>query len=615
MKFKKILPVIICSALLAGASGALLASQSVSGAVRKANADTTDLGTFDFDNPNNDSTSNWMYAINWVENEAPAGWDSTAFAPVDANSGTFVNGVRVSEEIKKIGPYTYYIPVPEATVGTAATVKGTWSNGTYSFTVKDYTRQWNGASWVIGLEDYDIVSLADANMPDFEGAINTEDAAGYGYISDPAYLAKQKGIFALRNDTGSYAFEFNFEADGEMTEWVDVRIGASGVWNTGHFLQFKFNNSWGGKAHIYEYQGTPGDIWSPVELQESPEFNVDLDGQTTIQVGAIRAVGYENKYYVFFKCDGIVKYGEYWDLDPAPMTTKVGIYTATTNITIKNSRAISNRYQIMLDTNESTATVLQFNTGIDIIPPVKPWAGYFIPVEDGIKLNGSSITTDKWNYFKKSNTTVLYLDIGGDVGVTPTEGDILSIGGMFKLAHDIGDGVLRAYKLYLYDYQFQFDGTAWRTVDADYHAEDFSKDLLKETLAVCAASWDGNHDELESIWAMLKGDNYFKKLLSTEVVVLQEAEADSSIVVPDTAEGIDAMSSEDAIKAAMARYDWCTAKYSLNDFIGRSPVAGSSTLRLNNANTNTLIIIAICAVLISVSAIVVFFSIRKRKHQ
>ena len=615
MKFKKIFPILICSFMVAG--GSVLAIQNLSKQTFKE-AKATDYGTIEFSSANSDSTVNGMYGVNLTANDLPAGWDTVAFAPVDENSGTFVDGVRKGTEIKKVTATAYYIPVADVTVGTVATVKGTWSNGSDTFVVKEFARQWNGTTWEYGLADYDIVSLADANMPNLGGgvAINTEEAAGYGYVTDPAGLPKQKGIFGLTNNTGSYAFEFTYTVDGKMTDWFDVRIGSTGSWGRGHLLKFSFNNAWhdDGCAYIYEYTDS-GDIWAPTEVHKSPEFRVDVSHGNTLQFAMVRCLGYTNTYCVYMKSNGEVAYSAVWELDAAPMTTKVGLYYTGTNATVENSRSLTNRYQMVLNTIDSTATALYFNTGIDILKPVSAWAEYFIPVdENSITLNGNPITNGKWNYFKKAGATSLFFGFG-DLGITPVDGDMLFIGGMFKAAANIGGGVLRAYRMYLYDYNFQFDGTAWRKVNLDYDAADFARDLLKETRTICTGVDADNGAALASAWSTLSGANYYGLLTAAQRTILASAVSDSTVVVPTSDAEIDAMSDADALAAAMFRYEYCTAKYSLNNFIV-GKVLSSSNLSMSpiNVANNSVLIIVLVASFITVCSIAAFAIIRKRKH-
>ena len=424
-----------------------------------------DYGTFVFSEANNDSTINGMYGVNLVENDLPAGWDSTAFAPVDESSGTFMNGVRVGTEIKKVTATSYYIVVSGASVGSIVTVKGTWSNGSAKFVVQEFTRQWNGTRWELPLADYDIVSLADANLPDYpNGQINTEDPAGYGYIGDPAYLAKQHGVFGLTNDSQSFAFQFNFETTDTMGNWFDIRIGASGAWTSGHYLRYQFTNIWNdGVLIVGEYVGD--DVYNG----HTHEVQTDItNGPRLLECGAVKVYGEENLYFVYFKNNGTIAYSTYWELADAPRSNKVGIYAPDTCISMTNSVNPA-QHAITLDAVNSTSTALYFNTEAGVLDSVHNWDEYFIPVEDGVKYNFNSVTKDKWNYFKKPYVNQLYLDLG-ELGISAEKGDILYVGGMFKMAHS-NDGVLTAYKLNIAGYYLEFDGNAWGDVSEERYAE------------------------------------------------------------------------------------------------------------------------------------------------
>ena len=147
MKIKN--TIFVLGAALAVSFGVFCSSKS---AIATRADGETDLGTITFQHAIFDSTVNYINGYNPTTNVAPAGWDSAAFAPVDANSGTFVDGIRVGTEIKKVTADSYYIPVANVEVGSVATVKGTWSNGTYKFTVNPFTQRWNGTKWVTAVD-------------------------------------------------------------------------------------------------------------------------------------------------------------------------------------------------------------------------------------------------------------------------------------------------------------------------------------------------------------------------------------------------------------------------------------------------------------------------------
>lgn len=621
MKFKKFFTAFALTGfLMAGALVSLGAAKEA-----KAAKASTDLGTFVFTEANADSTPTGMYGVNWEENDAPAGWGSDAFHPVDENSGTFVNGVRVGVEIKKVTPYAYYIAVPGGEIGTVATVKGTWDNGTYSFTVEEFVRQCvaQAGKWEYVLEDYDVLSLKDANMPDFEKvAINTEDASGYGYIGydesgyAKKYIAKRGGIFGLTNQTGSYSFQFYFEADGKLTDWVTIRIGATGGWTTGHHLKFNMHNTWhdDGCVQIEEWVGD-------TKIQ-GLEVRSDIsDGERLLEMGSIRVKGYENKYYVFFKNNGVVSFGQYWDLEEGIRSTKVGIYTSSTNATIKNSvEPVATKFTLSAD---STGSSLYFNTTTDVLPFISSWGLWFSPQgADGFTYNGLDASVEKWNYFKKVGATnnAFFFNFP-DLGITPAEGDVFHLGGIFKLADYIGEEtkVTMVYKICIEACDFQFDGEEWHAINPNYEAADFSKDLLKMTLSICTGVAGDNHDALAEVWAVLADASHYGALALDEKGVLSEAVADKEIVVPTTAEGVDEMNANDAVAAAMYRYDYCTSKYSLTSFIEDRPKVPNTSSNyygeISSTESNSaFLIIAIVASAATISLLGVLI-IKKRKQR
>ena len=618
MNFRNIFATLALSSLLV--AGALFVGESAKTQEVKA---TTDLGTFTFDEANADSTPTGMYGINWTTNAAPAGWDTEAFAPVDAESGTFVDGVRVGTEIKKITDYTYYIAVPGGTIGTVATVKGTWANSTYSFTVNEFTRQCvaNPGKWIYVLEDYDVVSLADANMPNFEtaAAINTDDIdSSYNYVTDPAGLPKQKGYFGLTNSTGSYAFQFNYQKSSTGTGWFHVLIGGRGpLWNSGHFIDFGFLDAWADTGHalIKEMQGN-GNNWAADEIQATDAIALgwNVGAVNLLEMGLIKVKGMD-LHYVFFKVNGTIKYSDYWTLAEGGMTTKVTLQYAGTDAKVTNSiEPASSR--LSFGSYTAGAKQIYLNTTTDICPAVNNWSDYFMSTSgEGIKYNDVAVESGHWNFFKKTGTNQFFLALG-DLGLTPVSGDILSIGGMFKAARDIG-GSKTLFKANFADSYFQYNGETWLAINPNYEAADFAVDLLEMTLPVCSVSGN-NHDALESIWEVLADADHFGALAIDEKDIIENAVADPSIEVPTTNEDIEDMLPADAIAAAVARYDYCTIKYSLTGFInGRAsaqnqPIPTVISVRKSVSQTTTVIIIS----MVLVGAAVAFFVIKgKRKEK
>ena len=461
-------------------------------------------------------------------------------------------------------------------------------------------------------------------MPDFENvAINTEDASGYGYINydesgyAKKFLPKQKGIFGYTNQTQSYAFQFNFEADGKMTNWFTVRIGASGGWTTGHYLKFNFTNIWhdDGIVVVSENEGD-GDYAS-----HKVEVRTDIsDGERTIKIGSVRVKGYENKYYVFAINNGATSFGQYWDLADGYRSTKVGMYAPDTNLTIKNSfEPVATKLTLSSD---STATALYFSTEEDVLPFVSTWGEFFVPQgSDNFTYNDVDASNNKWNYFKKVSATHNAFFLGfGDAGITPVVGDMFHLGGVFKLIRYESDANISvAYKVVIESCDFQLTEDGWKAINPNYEAGDFSKDLLKMTLSVCTGVGGDNHDALEAIWAVLADADHYGALAIDELETLSEAVGSGAIVVPSTEAGVEDMLPEDAIAAAMYRYDYCTSKYSLSSFIVGRPAASNNASIIGvitkmSSNDMLQIIIAISSVVL-VAAIAIPYFVMKRKEK
>ena len=151
----------------------------------------------------------------------------------------------------------------------------------------------------------------------------------------------------------------------------------------------------------------------------------------------------------------------------------------------------------------------------------------------------------------------------------------------------------------------------------DYHAADFAKDLLKLTREICSEADEGNGSALASVWLTLNSSDYWLKIKAAgEDSTFTNGTPDYDIEVPNTAAGIDAMSDSDAIAAAIARYDWCTAKYKLTNFMERTLTVSFDRVVLNPLATvegNPTTVIILISV-IGVSALGGFFFLRKRKE-
>ena len=136
-----------------------------------------------------------------------------------------------------------------------------------------------------------------------------------------------------------------------------------------------------------------------------------------------------------------------------------------------------------------------------------------------------------------------------------------------------------------------------------YTAEDFSQDLLDQTDAVCEGYKDGdnNHDALVAIWSNLASNDKYPSLPSAQKTILAEAERDESGTV---------------VEQAMARYDYLTGKYNLNNFInGRTPVvvASSQLITPSTMNNNSSTIVIVVVALTSITSIGVLLVIKRKR--
>ena len=630
MKLKKFFTAFGLSALLVG--GALFAVESAKGHKASRVKATTGLGTITFSEANADSEPTKMFGIYMTENAAPAGWDTEACAPIDANSGVFVNGTRVGTEIKKVGPYSYYIAVPGGTIGTIATVKGTWANSTYHFTVEDFTRQCvaNPGKWEYALEDYDVVSLEDVQIPDvINSAINTEDNSEYSYIGygedgghARRYSSRRKGVFALSNPTRSFAFRFNLEYSSvQAAGWLDIRIGATGGWTIGHYMQFSFSNEWSldGCCIIFEKDG--GSTLQSVEI--ATDFSA---GSRLVELGVVRVKGYSNLCYIYYKSNSSILFGQYWTLSNVPFSTKIGVYTARTDLKFTNAPVEHTASKLTIS-SDSTASALYFNTANDILPVTlgDAWNRWFVPVDStGFEYNGvdhseESANFPRANYFKKvgASNNAFYFNFG-DAGITPTAGDIVKLAGEFRLVDFVGaDNVTVLYRVYIEEINLEFDGTTWSEVNLGYEAADFAKDLLKMTLSICTGAGGNNKAALTPVWATLAGADYYGSLMMEEKEILQTTAVDSTIVVPTSADDVDAMTAADALGAALYRYEYCVAKYQLSAFISNRNITvtvGAIKSLTTMSDSNLSIIVAIVATTSILAFIGGALIIRKRKE-
>ena len=140
-----------------------------------------------------------------------------------------------------------------------------------------------------------------------------------------------------------------------------------------------------------------------------------------------------------------------------------------------------------------------------------------------------------------------------------------------------------------------------------YTAEDFAEDLLAQTNAICVNFVDGESsysefkELLTAVWSNLAGNDKYPALPSDQKAILADAERVEDGTV---------------VERAMARYDYLTGKYDLNNFInGRTPMANFRGNLLTENNNDTAILIVVIAIA-SISTFGCLLLLKKkRKHQ
>ncbi len=162
---------------------------------------------------------------------------------------------------------------------------------------------------------------------------------------------------------------------------------------------------------------------------------------------------------------------------------------------------------------------------------------------------------------------------------------------------------IKGYTSFFTDFQVRVCGIV--EVDEDYTAEDFAEQLLSETDAVCVG-YDGianNKEALVEVWNHLGGEERWQALSATQQQILIDTNADE--------EGT-------TVEQAMARYDYLTGKYGLNNFIaGRTPASFANIAYYDSQVTesSTSVTIIVIVAVASMTLLGVTLVLRKRKHQ
>lgn len=454
MKLKRITSIFACSFLLAG--GALLAAQNAPSYL-EAKADT-DIGEITFSTTRNESGGQWIYFQATTTNAMPQNW-ADKYYPVGDAGGVFLDGVDLGVvELLKVpelgGDYIYALnlgthALSAGDAGATLKITGSWSGNGYSFSIADYYRRWTGSKWDYALEEYDVISLMDAGIADFERqTINTE----YGLDRDSLH----RNGFGLNNDTQSFIFQFEFEAFGDMTETLTIRIGNTS-WGLGHGIKLNINNHDGD----YSYMNIIEEKEDAVVQQSGWIQGNDLSAGSShiIEFGAVKILN-DSDYFVMVNYDGVTKYSAKWTIDSAIRYNRVAMYYGGNNIAVRNtiSQEIGTEELIFDSCN---ADGISFHTTNDLIPGHSSWERYATPyVVSNVQYNGANIAAGKINYFKKTSETGFYFGLTSDLKITPAKGDVLTIGGEFRIVFET-DCIMKFSLAFV---SYRFNGTTYERV-------------------------------------------------------------------------------------------------------------------------------------------------------
>ncbi len=275
-------------------------------------------------------------------------------------------------------------------------------------------------------------------------------------------------------------------------------------------------------------------------------------------------------------------------IDPTIDIDPVQLYTLTGSETYTDEELASRRTHI----NGVVTSIIFNNVEYDKTISSEEEAAILATVGDST--TGKDITVNIDNstivFFKKGDqttdlVTTLISNLRGETNIT----------------------VAAFTSVYNYQTTQQFQLRFLKFVEAkeDYTAEEFAQDLLDQTDTVCAG-WeegDNNHDALVTIWTDLNSEEKYQALPQAQKDILAEADRDESGSV---------------IEQAMARYDFLTGKYSLDNFItGRTPIVSSGMMNygeLDLANNSTIVIVISIAT-VSALAFTMLLVFKKKKQK
>ena len=480
-KIGKIIPILVCSFLVAGGGlAALQGLKAMEQPMKQAKADTTNL-ILNLGRTNN-STGIYMNAD---ENELPFNDDwNTRYFPTQA-SCIKVNGVDSANRLYpgntstgmsliKYDAKKYYFDIGKLPpqVGDVLTFGGVWGSDSigYTFTLDEFSIKWNGEIWMSDvadseLEAYDIITLRDAGILELDQeVISTEDSGA----------AWATWIPSEGNTHYNFEFSFILQTYTNNPDEFCIRIGSSASWVTGHYIQ----------VNVYATTITLNEFEGGTQLWGHGDIAHDFDHSTTkITIGNIRTkTGNKEVTYMLLN-DEVKAFDLHYIPGELGLQGHFGFYHNAADCSIRNAWAEDyyalNGQVVSEDVDTAGGGApngLYFSVPANNIP-VNGWSNELQPVDKmNLLINGQPFYGYKKNAFVKFDNTRYYLKLS-DWGYNSliSEGSVVVMRGHFR---NFINGVM--YDLYIAPTAFKLVNEKWKLCEFEALAAS-SADQLQPT--------------------------------------------------------------------------------------------------------------------------------------
>lgn len=454
MKRKNILFLLSATCLLS------IGVVSFSNSALKVNA-ATDVGEMRFTGIGSGAfTNSAVYLVTGTANQIGSSWTGP-FKPVSGQGGVYINDETTPStqfQLKKANTFDYYFESLSGTIATGTTLKlfGVWSGlehgsyGTeYSFTILDSvviktSDGWKVQTYVPDLEPYDTVTLVSASYDDL-------DRVSFDYFKAPS--AWNTYTTSAANTRNSFAFVFEFEAYGRMTDTLQIRVGTSGNYDSGHYYRLDVNNTWnetvGGVLKLWEFNNTTTIRYSP-----DVACNLQAGNRHIIEFGSIY-IKNSDKTFDFIKYDGEYGYSGINTPYNHDRTTKVSLYYPGENIFIGSALDQKDRDTTLSFNRTDEDKGIYLNGPVNDIP-VDEWKVKGVPAsKNNALLNGQPMYeygTEAMPLAKHSEEAEdnYYIDFD-TFGINFGEGDVVTLSDEYHFYYNN-----KAYTLTLNPISFLF---------------------------------------------------------------------------------------------------------------------------------------------------------------